>query len=244
MKTDKIIVCPGKIPIKNIDQPWYMPYTTINDDKDKDKVNSVLCENCYKTFGLLPEFPQCFKIVYGQNYICGNSLRSFDKSSVTKNNIRVSLMNPDNFFRYRFYKFRNELTFHIPKNEKYVIIIENLDRLQKDTKISVDHVEHNGTESRYYDKKYPHYLILDDTDETSSYNSSCGEHYVKFTIKKWVKMNDPNMKKCYKLLDGDSTFEFKLNFNNGEAKLMNNILEINKNLEYTTKKIIVIENFI
>lgn len=229
MKTDKVILCPGKIPIKSLKQPWYASY----DDNNK----FILCENCYKTFGKMMDI-NCFKVVYGSNYTCSCTLRTFDKSSVTINNIRVSVMNPVNFFRYRITKFRNEVTFHIPKNEKYVIIIENL---TPDTKISVDTVEHNNSESRYYDKKYPHYLILDESDNETT---SCAEHYLKFTIKKWIKMHEPNMKKCYKLVNGDSRFEFKLNFNNSETKLMNNILEINKNLEDPTDKIILIENFI
>ena len=219
MKTNKIVLCPGKIPIRSKDQPWYAPigdYPT----------NFVLCENCYKIFGGMMD-PICFQKVYNEKYICSCTLRTFDKSSITINNIRVSIMNPDNFFRYRISKFRDEITFHIPKNEKYVIIVENLDSLSNDSKISVDLVEYDNTESRYYDKKYPQYLILDGSEDYLAYNSSCAEHHVKFNIKKWIKIDEPDTKKYYKLFSEDSVFEFKLNFSNGEAKLMNNILEIN-----------------
>jgi hypothetical protein len=240
MKTDKIVLCPGKIPIRSVNQPWYMPIT--HDIQSLTNPN-VMCENCYKIFGGMVD-PICFKIVYGEKYTCACTLRSFDKSSITLNNIRVSIMNPDNFFRYRISKFRDEVTFHIPKDEKYIIIVENLDS-NNNTKISVDQGEHNGCESRYYDKKYPYYLVLDDSDDYLLYNNSCAtEQIVQFNVKKWEKINEPDMKKYYKLSNYESFFEFKINRNPSEGKVMNNILDINKNLKDRSDKIILIENFV
>ncbi|MCJ7636411.1 MAG: hypothetical protein MUO21_02880, partial [Nitrososphaeraceae archaeon] len=109
----KIDLCPGKIPIRNEEQPWYAP---IGDYPS----NYVLCECCYKHYGKALD-SICYKVVYGEKYFCSCSLRTFDKSSLTYNNIRVSVINPDNFFRYRMSRKKSEIIFHIPKALKSVL---------------------------------------------------------------------------------------------------------------------------
>lgn len=235
---DKIILCPGKIPVKSKTQPWYMP-CTVEDN------NFVLCESCYKTFGGMMD-PICFKIVYGEKYTCGCILRKFDESSTTINNIRVSFINPDNFFRYRFTQFRNEITVNIPRSEPYKIIIENLEDVSRDNKISVDKIIYNGTIIDYHNKKYPRYLIIDiDDDMNTPYNkSSASEKMITFKVNKWERMKDRDMKQYYCLINNNSEFKFKLNFSNGEKKIMDHVLKINENLPDRKEKVIYIEDFI
>ena len=239
---DKIILCPGKIPIKSKTQPWYTPCEPLD-------INFVLCESCYKTFGGMMD-PICFKVVYGEKYICNCTLKTFNKSSITINNIRVSFMNPNNFFRYRISKFRNEVTVNIPKNLPCKIIIENLEIFDSDNdknkKISVEIIEYNDTEIQYHDKKYPQYLIIDMDDDLSIpyNNSSASEKFIKFIVNKWERMKEKEMKQYYQLTDNNTKFQFKLNYTNGESKVMNHILDINKNLPDRKEKIILIEDFI
>ena len=233
---DKIILCPGKIPIKSNTQPWYVPYTDSSEHK-----NLVLCESCYKTFGGMMD-PICFKVVFG-NYVCNCSMRTFDKSSVIINNIRVSFMNPNNFFRYRVSKFRNEITINIPRNEPCKLIVENLETFEnKEKKISVEIIEYNETEIHYHDKKYPQYLIIDMDDQYNK--SSASEKFVKFRVNKWERMKEKDMKQYYQLVDNTTEFKFKLNYTNGEIKVMNHILDINEKLPERKEKIILIEDYI
>jgi len=233
---NKIVLCPGKIPIRNKEQPWYAPID------DNYPINCVICECCYKHYGKLLE-PICFKVVYGEKYYCWCGLRTFDKSSVTINNIRVSVINPDNFFRYRLSKRKDKIHVHIPKDHKYIIIAENMDE-GSDSKISVDEVSYSDIDVRYYDKKYPYYLIIDNEDYIAYNNLSNSEQNVNFIIKKWTKSTDPDMKSYYTLVNDDSYFEFQLIFGDNESKIMNSVIEINKNLSENTGKIILIDNFI
>lgn len=248
---NKIVLCPGKIPIKNKEQPWYLP---IGNNYPE---NCVICECCYKNYNKYL-YPVCFKIVHGDKYFCWCNLRTFDKSSICINNIRVSVINPTNFYRYRIVKRKDKINFCIPKNGKYIVIAENMENcninlshncVQEDvhnTKISVDIVLSNDTESRYYDKKYPNYLIIDNSEDCLVYNNPCVNGcFVNFIIKKWTKLNDPEMKKYYSLVDnGETEFEFQLIFNDTEYKNMENAIELNKNLSINTNKSIFIENFI
>lgn len=232
---NKIVLCPGKIPIRNKEQPWYAPigdYPT----------NCVICECCYKHYGKELE-PICFRIVYGEKYHCWCELRSFDKSSIMMNNIRVSVINPENYFRYRISKRRDEIIFHIPKDEKYQIIIENMNS-RTDSKISIDDVNYDDIEVRYYDKKYPQYLIIDNEDYIAYNNLFRIEQHINFGVKKWVRPVDQYMKPHFIRGDDDAYFEITLFFSENENKIMNSIIEINKNLSDKTGKIILIDNFI
>lgn len=234
----KIDLCPGKIPIRNDEQPWYAP---IGDYPS----NYVLCECCYKHYGKSLD-PICYKVVYGEKYYCSCSLRTFDKSSIVCNNIRVSVINPDNFFRYRMSKRKSEIIFHIPKDERYQIIVENMDVSETaNSKISVDLVNYdNDVEVRYYDKKYPYYLIIDNEDYMAYNNLSKIEQHVDFVVRKWFRPSDPYMKAHYVKDENETYFEITLNFCDNEKVIMDSIIEINKSLPDKTGRIIVIDNFV
>ncbi|ARF09456.1 hypothetical protein Indivirus_1_79 [Indivirus ILV1] len=231
---NKIVLCPGKIPIRNKTQPWYAP---IGDYPS----NYVICECCFKHYGKLLH-PICFKIVYGEKYHCWCEFRTFDKSSIKINNVRVSVINPENYFRYRITKKNNEIIFNIPEDGKYQIIVENMDH-KSDSKISVDVVNYDDIEVRYYDKKYPQYLIIDNDDYIVYNNLSKIEQHIDFVIKEWIKSTDPYMKSHYIRRDNKSYYSITLLFNNNEDKIINSIIEINKNLSDNNGKVVLIEDF-
>lgn len=233
---EKIVLCPGRIPIRNSEQPWFSP---VNDgDGDCNEEGKVICECCYKYYGKDLD-STCYKIVYGPKYHCSNKLRSFDELSITINNIRLSVINPDNFFRYRMTRTISEIIFHIPKDERYQIIIENLDQNDIKTKISVDLVNYDDIEVRYYDKKYPYYLIIDNEDYLAYHNMSRIEQKIDFIIKKWRKLDNNYIRD-----ENDAYFDIKLEFCDNEEKIMNSVIEINKNMPDNNHKIILIDNFI
>lgn len=229
-----MLLCPGRI---NLDDniEWFVPIRSVN--------GFAYCKNCLIEFGELLE-QKYFSIERGLDYHCSYD-KNFEDASLLIDNIRISIINPDNL--YRFPKKRStetSLTIGLPINQKYGIVIENCDE-DMYSKISIGSVKYGNDENSYYTKPERNIII----EYTNNVPELIFKEFqvVSLVIKKWKKHPDADMAK-YHIIDGDP-IEIKLNLMKDDTALtnMNNIVRYYNNLRHNTNKankIIVIQNFV
>ena len=230
--------CPGKI-ITGKTRNWYLP---LNNDTVVEKKHSIkiYCEHCLNEYGYgIPEVQ--FKLIKSKEYSCSSD-RDFNDSSISINGVRVSIVNPNNFYRYKKLRSTNATaTIGIPNNEPFMIVVENCDK--NTTSITVDDIVHDNVENTYYINKETFHII-----DTMSHNEQLifneqNRNIISLKVIKWKKNTENGS--SYLVMNGDPiNFSIKLTKNDNNLKEIKESLEYYQSLKDQCKKIIIIDDFV
>lgn len=174
--------CPGKIAVTDTE-------STVQFYISKDKKLSY-CSYCFHKYKDKIDTKQ-FELSKNNKYYCMWNV-DFSDSSLVLDDIRVSIVNPENYYRYNKQiidqDYNNGICVGINNNSKFMVVIENISNEPKH-KISLSSIVHNNEVNTYYANlesdciivkymSYNHDLIFDD----SNYRK---KHIIKLSINKW-----------------------------------------------------------
>lgn len=227
---DNICFCTGRA-VVNKNRKWY---------KTIDNAN-IFCENCYNEYNNYINAIQ-FILMFGKDYSCSWD-KDFSDSSLCYNNIRISVINPDVFYRYKKIKSTNTtLTLGLPNKQKYMILVESCD---KSIKLTVNNILHDNIENEYYgNPEYFHLIDKMSYNDDLIFNDS-NKNIISFYVTKWKKVIDDNGNH-YIMQEEPIQFSIKLSRNENERIIMNEEIEFYKSIKDNNNndKIIIIDNFI
>jgi hypothetical protein len=232
---EHICFCPGKI-ITGKHSNWYLPYN----DKNSTK---IYCEHCFNEYSYCMNELQ-FLCVKSREYSCSND-KDFNESCIINNNIRVSIVNPTNYYRYK--KIRSTTStamIGLPNSAEYIIVIENYDKTT--CKITVNDIFHDNIENTYYDKLYnrDNFHIIDQMshNEPLIFNEQ-NKNIITLKVNKWKKHFDNGSN--YLVMNGEPiTFNIKLVKNDNAVREMESSSEYYKSLKEQNKKIVIVNDFV
>ncbi|QKF94037.1 hypothetical protein QKU48_gp0579 [Fadolivirus algeromassiliense] len=226
-----MILCPGRIN-NNDEMEWFVPIDSKN--------HAAYCKNCYYEFGDTIE-QKYFTIEKGLEYYCSYN-RNFDDSSIMLDNIRISVVNPVNLYRYRKLLFvGSSMHVGIGKNQPYMIVIETCNE-DENKKVSIENLKYNDINDQYPTK--PERNIIIDHILNKPHLIYNVDHNMSFTLKKWKKHDDPELSK-YHVIDGEP-IDITIKFVNDTyaEKTMNDVLNYYENMGTENNKIIVVHDFV
>lgn len=232
---DKQYLCPGKI---NTDKKmvWYSPVS-------KYPSYHTYCENCFKEYSNLME-NIAFTVNKDKNNRCYWN-KNFDDSSITVNDIKISVFNPENYYRYKKVKsktFDTTLTIGIPQNHKYMVSIESCD---DDVKLTVECIVHRDIKNSSLTLPEISHIIdkINYTDDLV-FNDKSDYNLITFKVKKWIKSSDKDLHKYYVMKDNSTKFTINLVRNENEIQRMNREIEKSKSLNVKINKIVIVNDFV
>lgn len=228
-------LCPGKIN-NNDTLNWYIPINSKNE---------AYCENCIMKFGDSIEH-KYFTIEHGLQYHCCYN-RNFDNSCLIIENIRVSIVNPDNLYRFPIRKnlsiWRNEqiISAELPFDQNYMIVLEMHNENNQDNennKINIMSMTYNGNKEMHNRKPEEHIII----DSVSNLPNLIFKEYslIGLSIAKWKRRNDHELSKYY-IIEGNP-INVKINLLRNDAIL--NEMNCQLNFRNIINKTVVINDFI
>jgi len=229
---ESICFCTGKAQV-NKERKWYKTIDNIN----------VYCENCCNEYNNLIDAIQ-FLFIVGKDYSCTWD-KDFTESSLCYNDVRVSIVNPDVFYRYKKIKSSNTtlkttLMVGLPEKQKYMIFIESCD---KATKLTVNDIIHDNIENEYYGNPENFHIIDKMSYGDDLVFNSIKRNIITFSITKWKRTVDNDG--VHWMMNGEPLrFTIRLMKNDREESEMNDQIEYYQKIRNDNKKIIVINDFI
>jgi len=172
--------------------------------------------------------------------LCCHYDKNFESASITKNEVRLSIANPSN--NYRFNKIKSsdtEITVGLPENQRYMIILEVCDD-DINGKISIESLTHNGIDNSMCNSS-ERYIVI----QFMSYANDLifrENETINIHVQKWIKHPESDMSGFY-ILNDDIHFTINLVCNNNEKNNMNKYEKQNGMIRDASKKIIIINNF-
>jgi len=241
LSMEDICFCPGKV-ITRKKRNWYFPFTELNKSTNLAK---IYCEHCFNEYSYgLNELQ--FTVNNVDEHYCSSD-KDFNDASIIIDNIRVSIVNPKNLYRYK--KIKSTTTtaiIGIPSNEPYVIVIENCDK--NTTKITISDIFHDNIENIYYNNEHSNnkenFHIIDKMShgEPLIFNDKY-KNIINLKVIKWKKASDNGS--SFLTINGNPiTFSIRLVKNDNCLKEINDLIAYYKSLEEQNKKIVIVNDFI
>ena len=225
----KLYYCSGKIPVyynneeqdKNECIPWY----------ESDGANLMYCQQCFlDNRSKLIENKISMKPITNNKTCYCMSDKDFSDFCFISENIRVSIVNPDNYYRYKkMSEYTNSMIVGLPNDSKYMIVVENCN---PNSFISIGTIIHGNEVNNYYVSMDPRCLIIksmchgDDLIFDEKLND---KNSITLTICVWRQHPDDNMRKYHLMVKDPITIRLQL---------------IQRKTEINVNKINVIEDFV
>jgi len=229
---DPICFCTGKA-IANKERKWF---------KTIDNTN-VYCENCCNEYNDLIGAIQFCLVVEKDNTCTWD--KDFSDSSLCYKDVRISIVNPDVFYRYNKVKMSNPnlnttLMIGVPDQHKYMILIESCD---KTTKLTVNNIMHDNIDNEYYGNPENFHIIDKMSYSDHLVFNSSNRNIITFSVTKWRRTVDKDG--VHLMMFGESLkFTIRLMKNDNEEIRMNEQIKYYQGIRNNNKKIIVISDFV
>lgn len=234
----KIYCCPGKVNIKSEKQLWYIP-------GDKNNNSITYCESCFKEYSKEMETIQFYLETGKKKHHCCYE-KDFSESSLTYGDIRISIVDPTTFYRYRLrYARDNYMKVGLPNNTEYMIVIENCQK-NPDTKINIEKISCGSDEYSYHNKLKNSIVISSIKDELGFIyrEDDIDNNMIIFTINKWSRHPDKDLCQYFALDEIPVKIVIELVRSDSEYQNMNKVINYYEKLENDKDKIIIIDNFV
>lgn len=225
----KLYYCSGKIPIyynneqqhENECIPWF--------ESEDNKL--IYCQQCFieNRNELIEKKINMEPITHNKTCYCMHN-KNFSNFCLTTENIRISIVNPENYYRYKKISENNNLMIvGLPNNSKYMIVVENCNPYSF---ISFSTIKHGNDINNYYANMDQRCLVIksmchgDDLIFDEKLND---KNLITLIICIWRQHPDDSVRKCYLMVKEPIVIKLQL---------------IHRETEININKIKIIEDFV